>query len=81
MIEGCGSNGCEYMTGGVAVVLGWIGANFGAGMTGGMAYVWDADGEAELLMNRETIVTNPGQPSALGSPVERDAGPSSGRNR
>ena len=58
VIEGCGSNGCEYMTGGVAVVLGWIGANFGAGMTGGMAYVWDADGESALLMNRETIVTN-----------------------
>ena len=37
VVEGCGSNGCEYMTGGVAVVLGSIGANFGAGMTGGMA--------------------------------------------
>ena len=58
VIEGCGSNGCEYMTGGVAVVLGWIGANFGAGMTGGMAYVWDADGDAGLLMNPESIVTN-----------------------
>ncbi|MFZ8943101.1 MAG: glutamate synthase-related protein, partial [Gemmobacter sp.] len=39
VVEGCGSNGCEYMTGGVAVILGQIGANFGAGMTGGMAYV------------------------------------------
>ena len=57
--EGCGSNGCEYMTGGVAVILGWIGANFGAGMTGGMAYVWDKDGDAGQLMNRETVVTNP----------------------
>ena len=36
-IEGCGACGCEYMTGGVAVILGEIGANFGAGMTGGMA--------------------------------------------
>jgi hypothetical protein len=35
VVEGCGSNGCEYMTGGVAVILGSIGANFGAGMTGG----------------------------------------------
>src|SRR5690606_4318559 len=38
VIEGCGTNGCEYMTGGVAVILGSIGANFGAGMSGGMAY-------------------------------------------
>ncbi|MFZ1726036.1 MAG: glutamate synthase large subunit [Albidovulum sp.] len=57
VIEGCGSNGCEYMTGGVAVILGAIGANFGAGMTGGMAYVHDPDGSAEELMNLETLVT------------------------
>ncbi len=57
VIEGCGSNGCEYMTGGVAVILGRIGANFGAGMTGGMAYVYDPDGTAEELMNVETLVT------------------------
>jgi glutamate synthase (NADPH) large chain len=57
VIEGCGSNGCEYMTGGVAVILGEIGANFGAGMTGGMAYIYDPDGSAETLMNRESIVT------------------------
>jgi glutamate synthase (NADPH) large chain len=44
VVEGCGSNGCEYMTGGVAVILGRIGANFGAGMTGGMAYVYDPEG-------------------------------------
>ncbi|MCP5075833.1 MAG: glutamate synthase large subunit, partial [Rhodobacteraceae bacterium] len=44
VIEGCGTNGCEYMTGGVAVILGSVGANFGAGMTGGMAYVYDPDG-------------------------------------
>jgi glutamate synthase (NADPH/NADH) large chain/glutamate synthase (ferredoxin) len=59
VIEGCGSNGCEYMTGGVAVILGEIGANFGAGMTGGMAYVHDPDGTAEALMNRETLITCP----------------------
>ncbi|MFD1913537.1 glutamate synthase large subunit [Halodurantibacterium flavum] len=57
VVEGCGSNGCEYMTGGVAVILGRIGANFGAGMTGGMAYVHDPDGTAEELMNLETLVT------------------------
>ncbi len=59
VIEGCGSNGCEYMTGGVAVILGEIGANFAAGMTGGMAYLYDPDGRAPALMNRETIVTCP----------------------
>ena len=59
VVEGCGSNGCEYMTGGVAVILGRIGANFAAGMTGGMAYLYDPDGEAEALMNRETVVVAP----------------------
>ncbi|WP_170370427.1 glutamate synthase large subunit [Ruegeria arenilitoris] len=59
VVEGCGSNGCEYMTGGVAVILGDIGANFGAGMTGGMAYLYDPEGKAQLLMNMETLVTCP----------------------
>ena len=59
VIEGCGSNGCEYMTGGVAVILGGIGANFGAGMTGGMAYLYDPDGKARPMMNMETLVTCP----------------------
>src|SRR5690606_6835830 len=44
VVEGCGANGLEYMTGGVAVILGEIGSNFGAGMTGGMAFVLDAEG-------------------------------------
>ncbi|WP_284260710.1 glutamate synthase large subunit [Roseicyclus amphidinii] len=59
VIEGCGSNGCEYMTGGVAVILGSIGANFGAGMTGGMAYLHDPEGVARVNMNMETLVTCP----------------------
>ncbi|WP_137700965.1 glutamate synthase large subunit [Marimonas lutisalis] len=59
VVEGCGSNGCEYMTGGVAVILGGIGANFGAGMTGGMAYLYDPAGMAPALMNMETLVTCP----------------------
>ncbi|MBA96542.1 glutamate synthase large subunit [Sulfitobacter sp.] len=59
VIEGCGSNGCEYMTGGVAVILGDIGANFGAGMTGGMAYLYDPQGKADKMLNRETLVTCP----------------------
>jgi glutamate synthase (NADPH/NADH) large chain len=59
VVEGCGSNGCEYMTGGVAVILGGIGANFGAGMTGGMAYLYDPEGLAAKMMNMETLVTCP----------------------
>ena len=59
VVEGCGSNGCEYMTGGVAVILGSIGDNFGAGMTGGMAYIYDPEGSVEERMNEETIVSTP----------------------
>ncbi|MBB1490192.1 glutamate synthase large subunit [Paracoccus sp. MC1854] len=59
VIEGCGTNGCEYMTGGVAVILGSIGANFGAGMTGGMAYLYDPRRVAERYINAETLVTCP----------------------
>src|SRR3546814_8606215 len=45
VVEGCGSNGCEYMTGGTVVILGAVGDNFAAGMTGGMAFVYDASSE------------------------------------
>ena len=58
VVEGCGSNGCEYMTGGVAVILGRIGANFGAGMTGGMAYLYDPKGVTGAFINPESLVTN-----------------------
>ena len=58
VVEGCGSNGCEYMTGGVTVVLGSIGSNFGAGMTGGMAYLYDPDQTALDMINAETLVTS-----------------------
>ena len=44
VVEGCGNHGCEYMTGGVVAVLGATGRNFGAGMSGGVAYVYDPDG-------------------------------------
>ncbi len=56
VIEGCGSNGCEYMTGGVAVILGSVGDNFGAGMTGGMAFLYDAVGDVGKRLNSETVV-------------------------
>ncbi|PAX07993.1 glutamate synthase large subunit [Sphingomonas lenta] len=55
VVEGCGANGCEYMTGGVAVVLGAVGRNFGAGMTGGMAFVYDADDAFERRANPDSI--------------------------
>ncbi len=55
VVEGCGANGCEYMTGGRAVILGDIGDNFGAGMTGGMAYIYDASGEAHVRINTESV--------------------------
>ena len=55
VVEGCGANGCEYMTGGIAVVLGQVGANFGAGMTGGMAFVYDPDGRFDARANPESI--------------------------
>ncbi len=56
VVEGCGSNGCEYMTGGTVVVLGAIGYNFAAGMTGGMAFVYDPDGALPTHLNDETVV-------------------------
>ena len=43
IVEGTGDHACEYMTGGIAVILGRVGSNFGAGMTGGLAWVYDAD--------------------------------------
>ena len=59
VVEGCGSNGCEYMTGGITVILGDTGANFGAGMTGGMAYVYDPLNQFKSRANMESIVTVP----------------------
>ncbi|WP_404336071.1 glutamate synthase large subunit [Sphingomonas sp. MMS12-HWE2-04] len=55
VVEGCGANGCEYMTGGTAVVLGKVGMNFGAGMTGGMAFVYDAEDNFARRANPENI--------------------------
>jgi len=56
VVEGCGANGCEYMTGGTAVILGPVGANFAAGMTGGMAFVYDPDGLFERRVNPDSVV-------------------------
>ena len=56
VVEGCGDNGCEYMTGGIAVILGQAGNNFAAGMTGGMAFVYDKEGILPLRINLEDVI-------------------------
>ncbi|MBX3482632.1 glutamate synthase large subunit [Phenylobacterium sp.] len=56
VIEGCGANGLEYMTGGTAVILGPVGFNFAAGMTGGMAFVLDAEGTFRRQLNADSVV-------------------------
>ena len=56
VIEGCGSNGCEYMTGGSIVILGDVGDNFAAGMTGGMSFVYDVNNKLEKKINTESVV-------------------------
>ncbi len=55
VVEGVGDHGCEYMTGGVAVILGQTGRNFGAGMSGGIAYVLDVDGRFRDRLNTEMV--------------------------
>ncbi len=54
VIEGCGANGCEYMTGGRVAILGPVGENFGAGMTGGLAFVYDPESAFAGLANSES---------------------------
>ncbi len=56
VVEGCDSNGCEYMTGGNIIILGDIGDNFGAGMTGGMAFIYDPENQFEKKVNPESVV-------------------------
>ena len=55
VVEGVGDHGCEYMTGGRVVVIGRTGRNFGAGMSGGVAYVWDPDGDFGQRANLEMV--------------------------
>ncbi len=59
VVEGCGANGCEYMTGGTAVILGAVGDNFAAGMTGGMAFVYDPAGNFPARVNPDTVIWQP----------------------
>ncbi len=55
VVEGIGDHGCEYMTGGVAVILGEVGRNFGAGMSGGIAFVYDKNKTFEKNCNKEAL--------------------------
>jgi glutamate synthase (NADPH/NADH) large chain len=63
VVEGCGDHGCEYMTGGVVVVLGETGRNFAAGMSGGVAYVYDPDGAFRSRCNLSMVALE-----AIGAP-------------
>ena len=72
VVEGCGDHGCEYMTGGVVAVLGKTGRNFAAGMSGGIAYVYDPDGTFAALCN-------PAQVDLLPVSPERDEEDGTGR--
>lgn len=55
VVEGVGDHGCEYMTGGTVLILGLTGRNFAAGMSGGIAYVWDIDGSFKGKCNPEMV--------------------------
>jgi len=55
VVEGVGDHGCEYMTGGRVVVIGETGRNFAAGMSGGIAYVWNKTGDFEIRCNKEMV--------------------------
>ena len=78
VIEGIGDHGCEYMTGGRVVVLGETGRNFGAGMSGGIAYIWDRSGNFEKNCNKGTVLLEPLENRAdikeLKSMIEKHAG-------
>ena len=72
MVEGTGDHGCEYMTGGRVVVLGAVGRNFAAGMSGGIAYVYDPDARLEAQCNHAGIALEPvDDPEALRDLIER----------
>jgi len=59
VVEGIGDHGCEYMTGGIMINLGTTGRNFAAGMSGGVAYIWDQDDSFEANCNMELVDLDP----------------------
>jgi len=75
VVEGIGDHGCEYMTGGRVVVIGPTGRNFAAGMSGGVAYVLDLDGDFPRRCNRQMVDLEPLDQSAdvqlVGELIER----------
>jgi len=76
VVEGTGDHGCEYMTGGVVVVLGRTGRNFAAGMSGGIAYVHDPEGRFRDLCNHAMVDVEPvsaqiDEEEGLGRPAQR----------
>src|SRR5881628_2660799 len=75
VVEGVGDHGCEYMTGGRVVVIGRTGRNFAAGMSGGIAFVLDLDGDFHRLCNREMVdleaLDQPADVSLVGELVDR----------
>jgi glutamate synthase (NADPH) large chain len=77
VVEGVGDHGCEYMTGGRVVVLGATGRNFAAGMSGGVAYVLDEDGEFVTRCNRElvglSLLEDPAEIALVRGMIERHA--------
>ncbi len=79
VVEGLGDHGCEYMTGGTVVVLGDTGRNFAAGMSGGVAYVYDPNGRFGALCNTSMVDLEPVGPEAaagdeVGRPSQRAQG-------
>jgi glutamate synthase (NADPH/NADH) large chain len=66
VVEGCGDHGCEYMTGGTVVVLGATGRNFAAGMSGGIAYVYDEDARFKTMCNLAGVDLEPVAPPEIG---------------
>jgi glutamate synthase domain-containing protein 2/glutamate synthase domain-containing protein 3 len=72
VIEGTGDHGCEYMTGGTVVVLGRTGRNFAAGMSGGIAYVYDPDGSFASRCNPSMVTLEPLLPEAEQAQAERE---------
>jgi glutamate synthase (NADPH/NADH) large chain len=79
VVEGTGDHGCEYMTGGVVAVLGKTGRNFAAGMSGGVAYVYDPDGQFIALCNLAQVDLLPVSPQrddedGAGRPQQRTNG-------
>ncbi|HEY3289872.1 MAG TPA: glutamate synthase-related protein, partial [Anaerolineae bacterium] len=59
VVEGVGDHGCEYMTGGVVAILGSIGVNFAAGMSGGIAYLYDPTQDVDTLVNHDMVDLDP----------------------